>query len=186
MELAGSRLTFGFTPTLRAEIAASGVEAFIADQLSKSGPDPAAERRLTNFALLGKGPTATFNAFRGLRNADRRLREELNHVTLVRAVHSRHQLFEMMCQLWMDHFNVNLDDSPHRHLIMHYQESVIRPHAMGSFRNLLRATAHSGAMLTFLVNDISNANSQQGVNENYGRELLELHTLGIDENGAQI
>ncbi len=168
------------------EIAARGTGGFVEDQLARTTPDPQAEALLGGFRLLGMGRKATHDTLRGI-DDNGALETELTHMNLLRAVHSEHQLFEMVCHMWMDHFNIHLfGEARIEHLMIDYQENVIRPNAMGTFRDLLVATANSPAMLAYLNNDTSNANSPQGVNENYGRELLELHSLGIDENGNQV
>ncbi|MDH3682539.1 MAG: DUF1800 domain-containing protein, partial [Acidimicrobiia bacterium] len=180
-----NRLTFGATPALMQQISQLGPAGFVEDQLARTGPDPSVENRLGSFRLLGMTRKATYDRLRDLDSID--LRRELTHLNVLRATFSENQLYEMMCQLWLDHFNIHLlGNGRTEHLHIDYQENVIRPNAMGSFRDLLVATANSTAMLTYLDNDRSNANSNQGVNENYGRELLELHTLGIDENDNQV
>ncbi len=84
-----------------------------------------------------------------------------------------------MVEFWTNHFNLNLDETPADHMITMDNRTVARAHALGRFADLLQASAHSPAMLVYLDNFVSNANSALGVNENYGRELLELHSLGI-------
>ena len=103
---------------------------------------------------------------------------EVAAATIIRAVHSRAQVYERMVAFWHDHFNVLAsDDRRVGCALPAYDRDAIRPHALGNFRELLEATAASPAMLVYL----SNANSRAGGdNENYGRELLELHTLGRD------
>ncbi len=183
--LVASRVTFGASPSLMAEIRRRSAGGYIADQLARTGPDPQAESLLDGYGLMNRG--ASKAAYDAASRQGNKLQLQLTHATVLRAVYSRHQLYEMMCQLWADHFNVELfGDGRTRHLVADHQENVIRPNAMGSFRDLLVATAHSPAMLTYLDNDGSNANANQGLNENYGRELLELHTLGIDENGNHV
>ncbi len=185
------RLTFGPRPGQLATVNKQGVDAFVDEQLSKTSPDPAAESRLAQFRLFGvarrRDPVDTVRAMHS-RYMDQAaaVRMELTHSNLLRAVYSDHQLYEMMCQFWMDHFTVQLVDVGHFALMIPYQEKVIRPNAMGTFRNLLKATAHAPSMLQYLDNHVSDANSPEGVNENYGRELLELHTLGIHGDGSQV
>ncbi len=189
--LAVNRLTFGPRPGQLAAVRAVGGDAFIEDQLSRTGPDPAAEARLGDFRILGL-PTrreiveTVYDTYPRYIDRAAMVRREIVHSNLLRAVYSENQLFEMMCHLWMDHFNVQLVDAGHVPLHVSYQEFVIRPHAMGSFRDLLAATAHAPAMLQYLDNATSNANSPEGINENYGRELLELHSLGIHPDGSQV
>ncbi|MEZ5407155.1 MAG: DUF1800 domain-containing protein [Acidimicrobiales bacterium] len=184
--LLANRITFGITPAVLSRIDQLGGGGFVDEQLARTGPDPEVESGLGSFAMLRLNPSlASYNAVQGTGAA--RLRQELTLAAITRAVASRHQLYEMMCHLWMDHFNIEVfGDGTARHLLVDYQEKVIRPNALGSFRNLLKATAQAPAMLAYLDNDTSNANSKQGINENYGRELLELHTLGIAPDGTQV
>jgi uncharacterized protein (DUF1800 family) len=183
--LVANRITFGLSPALSNQLSSMGAAAFIEDQLQRTGPDPAVESRLRQFSLLGKSRKATYDAVRDTNSG--RLSQELFYSNVLRATFSRSQLYEMMCQLWMDHFNINIFAmSRTRHLHINYQEDVIRPNALGKFRDLLKATAEAPGMLTYLDNDTSNARDEQGLNENYGRELLELHSLGIDESGGHV
>ncbi len=184
--LLANRITFGVTPQVLGQIDSMGVDGYIEDQLTKTGPDNAVEGRFGQFKMLNRDllSKAGFDSYKNSRND---FRKEITFSTLLRATSSRNQLFEMMTALWTDHFNVGiLGDGTIEHMLADYQENVIRPHALGNFRDLLKATAESPAMLVYLDNDSSNANDDQGLNENYGRELLELHTLGIDENGEHV
>ena len=111
---------------------------------------------------------------------------------LLRAVYSNRQLEEILVDFWFNHFNIYLDKGADRYLVTSYERDVIRPRVLGKFRNLLEATAKSPAMLFYLDNWQSVANSagrpgrrRNGLNENYGRELLELHTLGVDGGYTQ-
>ncbi len=180
--LVTSRLTFGITPEVDADIIALDIRGWVEDQLSKSTADPAVERLLTNngYIILDGSPKEIRTS---LENETSSI-DAIGHAQILRARYSDHQLYEMMTHLWMDHFNVSADSTRGWALVADYQEQVIRPNAMGRFADLLVATAESGAMMDYLDNARSDARS--GINENYGRELLELHTLGIDENDAQI
>ena len=100
----------------------------------------------------------------------------------MRATISERQLYEVMVDFWTNHFNVFLGKGADRFLLPDYVEHVIRPHALGRFEDLLIATAESPAMLFYLDNWESVA---LGLNENYARELLELHTLGVDGGYTQ-
>ncbi len=102
---------------------------------------------------------------------------ETQLATFLRAIHSERQLFEVMAGFWHDHFSVFADDSPHGSVWVHSDRDAIRAHALGNFRQLLEAVARTPAMLFYLDNAF---NSSEDANENYGRELLELHTLGAD------
>jgi len=103
---------------------------------------------------------------------------EVRHATFVRAVDARRQLYEVMVQFWSDHFNLGSGQwwafAKATDL-----RTVARAHALGTFREMLLASARSPAMLLYLDNALSHAG--EGINENYGRELLELHTLGIHD-----
>lgn len=102
---------------------------------------------------------------------------ETELATFLRCIHSKRQLLEVMTQFWHDHFNVYADDWPIGPCWPHSDRDTIRPNALGNFRTLLEAVARTPGMLYFLDNY---TNSQEDPNENYGRELLELHTLGVD------
>ncbi len=103
---------------------------------------------------------------------------EVVAATVLRAAHSRSQLQEQLAAFWHDHFNVHAaEDRRVGCALPLYDREAIRPHAAGNFRDLLEAVAASPAMLVYL----SNASSRAGAaNENYARELMELHTLGRD------
>src|SRR5262249_36943580 len=114
---------------------------------------------------------------------------------LYRAIYSNHQLEEVLVDFWMNHFNVYNGKGQDRMLLTSYERDAIRPNVFGHFKDLLMATAHHPAMLFYLDNwqsqaprdDLrvpmgpSNAPVRRpGLNENYGRELMELHTLGVN------
>ncbi len=183
--LLATRVTFGSTPGVENDLSLLGASPWIEQQLSRSAPDPTVEALVSGFRTLDVDRQ---QAYQIRKDADDDvIRYELTHSALVRSTYSTHQLYEMMCHLWMDHFNLNISgNSSYRHLAIDYQENVIRPNAMGRFSDLLMATANSSAMMIYLDNYRSNASSSSGVNENYGRELLELHSLGIDRNDNQI
>ena len=117
---------------------------------------------------------------------------------LLRAIYSDHQLEELLDDFWFNHFNVFMNKGGERYFVPTYERESIRPHIFGKFRDLLLATAKSPAMLFYLDNwqsvapDLAdkaprrpNQKMKQGLNENYGRELLELHTLGVDGGYTQ-
>jgi len=155
---------------------------------------------------------------------------ELMQAKLDRAVYSERQLDEVMTDFWFNHFNVFIGKGPDRYMITEYERDVIRPHAMGKFKDLLMATAKSPAMLFYLdnwqsvgpnsdaaMNRTRMANGQfpqrrgglrrggfggptpqqkqkiqqlaqkapKGLNENYAREIMELHTLGVNGGYTQ-
>ena len=120
---------------------------------------------------------------------------------LLRAIYSERQLQGVLTDFWFNHFNVDARKGRDRFLLTTYEREAIRPHVLGKFRDLLEATAKSPAMLFYLDNWMSadpNAvragpraalrpgnRQRQGLNENYGRELMELHTLGVDGGYTQ-
>ncbi len=133
------------------------------------------------------------------------LLQELQSQKLVRAVYSERQLQEVMTDFWFNHFNVYWNKGQDKWFTTSYEMEAIRPHVFGKFKDLLMATAKSPAMLFYLDNHLSSvpnpallngararlANPAKakgrvaGINENYGRELLELHTLGVDGGYTQ-
>lgn len=109
------------------------------------------------------------------------LRDEITRHTLLRAVYSRRQLFEVMVEFWTDHLNIDLEKGDCIHLKPSDDRDVIRRHALGNFYDLIRASALSPAMLVYLDGRSNKVrrNSNDKPNENYARELMELHTLGV-------
>jgi len=160
-----------------------------------------------------------------------RIIAELSMAKMTRAVYSERQLYEEMVDFWFNHFNVFAGKGADRWLLTSYERDVIRPHAMGKFKDLLYATAKSPAMLFYLDNWLSadpkafermqqelaqrrqrfygmygmgdpfgfgrlgrrprpqgqqnKQKRERGLNENYARELMELHTLGVDGGYTQ-
>ena len=138
---------------------------------------------------------------------------ELAQAKLLRAIYSDRQLEEVMTDFWFNHFNVFIGKGPDRYMINSYERDVIRPRALGKFKDILAATAKSPAMLFYLDNWQSvgpdselalygpqrrpgrnarfprprpqQAKNRNGLNENYAREIMELHTLGVDGGYSQ-
>ncbi len=122
---------------------------------------------------------------------------ELQRAALLRAVYSERQLYELMVGFWENHFSIFANKDDDRYLLTSYDRDTIRPFALARFRDLLGATAHSPAMLFYLDNwrssvarpypakDGKPAGTDGGLNENYARELMELHTLGVDGGYTQ-
>jgi len=108
--------------------------------------------------------------------------DELRQATIIRQVYSKKQLFESMVEFWTDHFNISVDKGNCWYLKTVDDRDVIRRYAMGDFYDLLQASAHSPAMLIYLDNQ---SNKKGKPNENYARELMELHTLGVDGGYSQ-
>ena len=158
---------------------------------------------------------AAMAARRKQRAGLRKVGLELQQAKIIRATYSKRQLQEVMTDFWFNHFNVFIGKGADRILTTEYEREVIRPHALGKFHELLAATAKSPAMLFYLDNwmsvDPSRANRRRrrpgraesmqqgenasrnvqrarrvrGLNENYARELMELHTLGVDGGYTQ-
>jgi uncharacterized protein (DUF1800 family) len=103
--------------------------------------------------------------------------QDTKRLKFLRAFYSKRQLVELLADFWHDHFNIDAGQAVTRSMIMHYDRDVIRPHVLGNFREMLEAVATSTCMLYYLDNY---ANKKDGPNENWARELLELHTLGQD------
>ena len=124
---------------------------------------------------------------------------DLQQQKLLRAIYSERQLEEVLVDLWFNHFNVFAQKGQTRAYVTEYERDTIRPRVLGSFRELLGAVAASPAMLFYLDNWQSvaprregarrammrEARRGRGINENYARELLELHTLGVDGGYTQ-
>ncbi len=125
-----------------------------------------------------------------------RIAAELQAAKVIRAVMSERQLEEIMVDFWFNHFNVFAGKGDVRWYVSAYERDAIRPHALGTFPDLVRATARHPAMLFYLDNWLSarpdfivpagpNRGRNAGLNENYARELMELHTLGVDGGYTQ-
>jgi uncharacterized protein (DUF1800 family) len=111
-----------------------------------------------------------------------RLAREAATRSMLRAVYSPNQLQEQMVWFWMNHFNVHQGKHNLRAMVGDYEEHAIRPHALGKFRDLVNATLHHPAMIRYLDNE---QNAVNRINENYARELMELHTLGVNGGYSQ-
>ncbi len=123
----------------------------------------------------------------------RQLVLELTQAKLMRAVKSRAQLEEVLVDFWFNHFNVSAEKGKVRWLLPSYERDAIRPFVFGKFRDMLAATARHPAMLIYLDNwmsvreglKIPQMKKAAGLNENYARELMELHTVGVEAGYTQ-
>lgn len=179
------RLTFGPTLAERVRVAEIGLSAWVEEQLDPAHlPDPAAERLVRRFGTLTMAAHELHGWSDKLFDDEDRITvpTELRLATLTRQVYSRRQLFEVLVDFWSDHFNISLDKGDCYYLKTVDDRNVVRPHALGSFRDLLHASAHSPAMLVYLDQHVSTAAHP---NENYAREVLELHTLGVEAGYTQ-
>jgi len=184
-----NNLSYGATPASIAEFNALGssdlarLTAWVDQQLNPSAiDDGAVATRLANAGYTTLNKTLLQQWAEHVRAnvewADRmRPGWEVQREALVRAVHSKRQLFEVVTAFWHDHFNVMLSDYDCCPVYGHYDREVIRANAFGNFRTMLEAVAKSTAMMTYLDNK---SNRRSGPNENFARELLELHTFGSE------
>lgn len=150
-----------------------GLTAYLEEQLHPDDiDDPAAEVMLRSFTYYNMDIDQLLGS-----DEPQEAATDLIRSTVARQLYSKRQLYEAMVEFWSDHFNIFLRKNP---LVTFHKviddRDTIRPHALGTFRDLLYASAQSPAMLIYLDN-ISNENNQP--NENYARELMELHTLGV-------
>ncbi len=205
-----NRLGFGPTPGEIEKIQALGIETYIATQLA---PDAIAESDklgrqlhalttlyLTPAQLLqeygppqaSRGQRPDPQAVKGARERARVIVQEAARARLLRAIESPRQLQEVMVDFWFNHFNVFAEKGLDHLWVGAFEQEAIRPFALGSFYDLLYATAHHPAMLFYLDNWQNTAPNSpgtrgrlQGINENYARELMELHTLGVNGGYTQ-
>ena len=180
-----NRLTFGARPVERARVAKIGLQAWVEEQLAPDAiNDLACTLRLRNLDTLGMTAQQLYDLSGKLfDNFDlQTIPAQLRQATLLRQVYSQRQLYEVMVEFWNDHFNIATDKGDCYYLKTVDDREVARAHTLGSFRDLLWASAHSPAMLTYLDNQ---ANHKGAPNENYARELLELHTLSVNGGYSQ-
>ncbi len=166
-----NRVGFGPIPGELARVAKMGRDAYIEEQLRA---DQTEDLRLQYMIRRCDPLQMTDYDLRDL--PDDNVLRQLQQVAILRAVYSKNQLQERMVDFWTNHFNLYARKGYTVDRIGPDQQSVIRKNAMGNFGELLKASAHSPAMLVYLDNQVNRA----GVpNENYAREIMELHTLGV-------
>jgi len=191
-----NRIAFGPRPGDIKRVHDLGLEKYIEQQLHPDEiDDKALEARLANLNSLQMSTAELMDRYRPPRqarqlqmrpmflNVPQQILLDLQAQKVIRAVHSERQLHEVMTDFWFNHFNVFWGKNADRWLTTSYEKSAIRPHVLGKFKDLLMATAKSPAMLFYLDNHLSS--SIKGINENYARELMELHTLGVDGGYTQ-
>jgi uncharacterized protein (DUF1800 family) len=140
-----------------------------------------------------KGGAPSADALNAVREQVRPLVQQAATARLSRGLQSPAQLQEVLTEFWFNHFNVYAGKGPVGVLVADYEQRAIRPHVLGRFRDMLGATARHPAMLIYLDNAQSvaataarpGAARRTGLNENYARELMELHTLGVDGGYTQ-
>ena len=199
-----NRLTFGASPGEHARVTALGVAAFLEEQLAPERIDDMLCERVIRheFDSLADPESKIFprggddkdplqQLFPALKDRgarvgdlyeykDKVLLADLTRATILRAVLSRRQLHEVMVNFWSDHLNIDPSKGDCKWLKAADDRDTIRAHALGNFRDLVRASAVSPAMLWYLDGRVNRrASVSDKPNENYARELMELHTLGV-------
>lgn len=168
------RATYGRTSDTEAELRSLGLAAWLDRQLN-----PATINDAACDALVARLPLATMD-IAGVRKAVKKggwdAMQQLGTAAVARACWSKRQLFEVMVDFWSNHLNVTNPSSDVWDSRPDYDRTVIRAHALGRFSDMLRASAAHPAMLSYLDNRVS---TKDKPNENYGRELMELHTVGM-------
>ncbi len=200
-----NRLTWGLDSTCAADVERLGPDHWLERQLHPSPGDrlPAAVQAQINSmtitrtpmsALLAQmvamnnaagkiaDPVQKMAAQTAYQKAMNELDQEAAGRSLLRDLYSPDQLEEQLTWFWMNHFNVHMQKAYLRAMVGDYEETAIRPHALGRFRDILEATSRHPAMLRYL----DNADNAVGhINENYARELMELHTMGVGSGYTQ-
>jgi uncharacterized protein (DUF1800 family) len=195
-----NRLAFGPTLDDFNYVKTIGVERYIAEQLDPAaieepialrfalaeldtrGLDAAALRQLYGPLRTVDGVRPTLAEIRSQQVRAARVVRQAEAARVLEAVLSRRQLQQVMVNFWFNHFNIFAGDGLDRIWIGNYEDEAIRPYALGRFRDLLFAVAKHPAMLVYLDNT---QNVARGLNENYAREVMELHTLGVDGGYTQ-
>jgi uncharacterized protein (DUF1800 family) len=199
-----NRLSLGIRPGEIDRVQKLGIDKYIQQQLN---PDSITEsqilaEKLAKLDTIDLTPAELFGRYNPNRQVDgqkpiqevrkaqqqqaRQVTNQAIEARLWRSIYSDRQLQEVMVDFWYNHFNVYADKGIDRLWVGAYEQQAIRPHTLGKFRDLLGATARHPAMLFYLDNWQNSAPSPtnkgrfKGLNENYARELMELHTLGVD------
>jgi uncharacterized protein (DUF1800 family) len=194
-----NRVTWGANDASASQLTALGAERFLAAQLhpTASSPLPAPVQAQIDAMMIAQRPMDQLvveleqrrKEVEAIANDDDKkaaqqaYQQELNRLgreaatrALLRALYAPNQLHEQLVWFWMNHFNIFQYKRDLRAMVGDYEERAVRAHALGRFRDLLAATVHHPAMLRYLDNE---QNARGRINENYARELLELHTLGV-------
>jgi uncharacterized protein (DUF1800 family) len=171
------RITMGATPEELALARRLGYAGYLDYQLRASEIDDSA----IEATIAARLPmTQMTPAMLAMQMDTNEVANQLADGTWYRAAFAKAQLRERMVEFWTDHFTISLNKVGYRKLVD--DRDVIRPNALGTFPELLRATAHSGAMLMYLDQNTSRTPTP---NQNYAREIMELHTLGVDGGYTQ-
>lgn len=171
------RMTFGWSANEEAAYASLGHQAYVEKQLAAGFEEPfELTLQLQNLDCLRMQSVELMELPRG------RVIQQLQAASILRAVYSPNQLRERMVDFWSNHFNIYSGKADGAFFKGNQEEQIIRADALGNFHTMARSMAKSPAMLVYLDN---NQNHQSHPNENYARELMELHTLGIHGGYSQ-
>jgi uncharacterized protein (DUF1800 family) len=200
-----NRISWGAETADAQALATSGLARYLNAQLNPSADDglpPDASAQIAAMEISQKSLMQINQEVRDLQRAAQALKgtpdydaaqkayqQKLNDLarqaqtrSLLRDLYSKNQFKEQLTWFWMNHFNVSQNKDEIRALVGDYEESAIRPHVLGKFRDLLAATVVHPAMLQYLDNF---QNAAGHINENYAREIMELHTLGVGSGYTQ-
>ena len=200
-ELLLERLSGGITPSGAVAVRKMGTAAYLEQQLHPGTPvlpaviqsqltamtinQKSLEQLMTDLELQRQAADAagaSDNARQYYQQELNRLAKEAAGRAVLRALYSPAQLQEQLSWFWLNHFSVFQGKHNLRAMVGDYEEQAIRPHVFGRFRDLLGATAAHPAMLRYLDNE---QNAVNRPNENYAREIMELHTMGVDGGYTQ-
>jgi uncharacterized protein (DUF1800 family) len=168
------RTTYGITNDDVTSAYGLGFERYIEDQFDANLPDAACNQRLAAFPTIAQTTQELYPLDSTLVN------NEIAYATITRAIYSKRQLFERMVEFWSDHFNTSIN------VVSRFKTAevrdVYRTYAFGTFSQMLHGSAASTAMILYLNSD---RNTRTAPNQNYAREVMELHTLGVDGGYTQ-
>lgn len=206
-----NRLSFGPRPGDIERVQSMGIDNYIKSQLRPETirESPQLKQKIAKLTNLYLAPTELYKKTvpplkKGAKRFTQKQRREMSknirkvlreseNARLLQGIFSNKQLQEIMVNFWFNHFNISANKGNLARLwVGTYERDAIRPHALGNFRNLLGATAHHPAMLFYLDNWLNTAPGSKGargrfkgLNENYARELMELHSMGINGGYTQ-
>lgn len=170
------RITFGLNAAETQRARKLGYKSYLEYQLNYAALDDSVTENLvaTNWPLVNQQPAALVQVNQGT------LYQQLTDATIYRQATSPRQLYERMVEFWNDHFTIYFNKVGY--LMIGDRRDVIRKNALGNFGTMLKASAHSPAMLAYLDNNVNRVGRP---NENYAREIMELHSLGVDGGYTQ-
>lgn len=173
-----NRLTYGWTQAEQTRADQLGYHGYLEYQLNHAAIDDSAlTQRLIPYLYLRLTPAQLYSI-----SMPSYIIHQVVESTFIRSVHSKRQLYQKMVEFWTDHFHISITNEMNAWLRYVDVRDVVMPHALGKFPDLLNASARSVPMLLYLNNF---ENAWWSINENYARELLELHTLGVDGGYTQ-